>query len=363
MLEKNYHDFVTAHADDNEASPETRELLLHMADKLHEMDLRAGMKSLPPQTPTAGQVKAEADGHASNASRRDVFGVASPGPSIGPGASYVDRIARVCHEANRGYCLALGDTSQPEWNDAPEWQKDSARKGVEMHLDNEDATPQQSHESWLAQKRADGWKYGPVKNPETKEHPCFMPYDGLPIEQRAKDYIFKGVVDGMRETRRVFQSERYFEDKPRQSEEGSWTQSDEDFFQSVIRRLSETHSTQADAILWLTGFYVSGRTEAGEMTDPAVAATNYLRDAGVTIFPESELQPLKTRKPYVAPSIREIPESELTTDQLANLKVDQVTERDPSPGVGSQDPAGRTPVAGSEVLAEPGQNETAGVAS
>ena len=29
-------------------------------------------------------------------------------------------------------------------------------------------------------EEADGWKYGPVKDPEKKEHPCFVPYDDLP---------------------------------------------------------------------------------------------------------------------------------------------------------------------------------------
>lgn len=43
-------------------------------------------------------------------------------------------------------------------------------------------------------ERAAGWKYGPVKDPERKEHPCFVPYDGLPPEQRAKDYLFRAVV-------------------------------------------------------------------------------------------------------------------------------------------------------------------------
>lgn len=106
----------------------------------------------------------------------------------------VSDVARVCHEVNRQYCLATGDSSQPSWEDAPEWQKSSAVNGVRFHLDNPGASPSASHESWLAQKEAEGWKYGAVKNPETKEHPCFVPYDELPIEQRAKDYIFSSIV-------------------------------------------------------------------------------------------------------------------------------------------------------------------------
>lgn len=103
-------------------------------------------------------------------------------------------IARVAHEINRAYCASLGDTSQPAWDDAPEWQQKSAIAGVEMHLANPDATPEQSHESWLAQKLADGWTYGEVKDAENKQHPCCVPYDQLPPEQKAKDYLFRAAV-------------------------------------------------------------------------------------------------------------------------------------------------------------------------
>jgi hypothetical protein len=106
----------------------------------------------------------------------------------------ITRAAQAAHEANRVLCLALGDTSQPKWEDAPDWQKTSAEKGVEMILNNPETTPEQSHEGWLEVKRADGWKYGPVKNPETKEHPCFLPYAQLPENQRLKDEMFGLVV-------------------------------------------------------------------------------------------------------------------------------------------------------------------------
>ncbi len=109
----------------------------------------------------------------------------------------VRKIAKVCHEVNRAYCQALGDDSQPSWDSAPEWQQSSALNGVQMHLDNPNATPENSHESWLAQKAAEGWKWGPIKDAEAKEHPCFCPYAELPAEQRAKDYLFRAVVHAM----------------------------------------------------------------------------------------------------------------------------------------------------------------------
>lgn len=103
-------------------------------------------------------------------------------------------IAKICHEANRAYCESLGDDSQPAWDEAPGWQIESAMNEVYAHLHNPDFTPENSHESWLAEKVAAGWVYGKVKDPEIKTHPCCMPYSELPTEQRAKDYLFSAVV-------------------------------------------------------------------------------------------------------------------------------------------------------------------------
>lgn len=104
-----------------------------------------------------------------------------------------EKIAVVAHEVNRAYCTAIGDASQAPWADAPGWQQQSAIDGVKAHL-SAHLTPEQSHEAWLAHKAADGWKFGPVKNADTKEHPCFVPYSELPVEQRVKDYLFAAVV-------------------------------------------------------------------------------------------------------------------------------------------------------------------------
>lgn len=113
----------------------------------------------------------------------------------------LEHIAQTCHEVNRAYCAGLGDATQSPWSDAPEWQRRSAIKGVEFHLGRLNAglpaSPEASHESWLREKEAEGWTFGPVKDAEKKEHPCYVPYADLPAEQRAKDALFVGVVHGM----------------------------------------------------------------------------------------------------------------------------------------------------------------------
>lgn len=110
-----------------------------------------------------------------------------------------EQIARVCHEVNRAYCQSLGDHSQPAWEEAPQWQKDSALLGVTLHSEN-NVGPEASHESWMAQKVADGWVFGELKDPEAKTHPCIVPFSELPPAQQAKDFIFRAVVHSLRGT-------------------------------------------------------------------------------------------------------------------------------------------------------------------
>ena len=106
-------------------------------------------------------------------------------------------IAEICHLVNKAYCDAIGDLSQPRWDDAPDWQKQSAINGVRFHLEN-DVTPEQSHENWMAEKEADGWIYDDVKDAVKKTHPCLVLYHELPEEQIMKDKLFKAVVDSFK---------------------------------------------------------------------------------------------------------------------------------------------------------------------
>lgn len=108
-----------------------------------------------------------------------------------------EQIARVTHEANRAYCVALGDFSQVEWEVAPVWQQDSAIAGVAAKRANPSMTAADQHESWLAHKVTDGWVYGEVKDADAKTHPCMVPYGQLPAKQRAKDHIFGAICAAM----------------------------------------------------------------------------------------------------------------------------------------------------------------------
>ena len=107
-------------------------------------------------------------------------------------------IAQVAHEINKEYCLAIGDSSQLPWDEAPAWQKESAVLGVMFHVENPDAGPDASHNSWMKQKIDTGWKYGEVKDADKKEHPCIVPFEDLPMQQQFKDYLFRQVVHSLK---------------------------------------------------------------------------------------------------------------------------------------------------------------------
>lgn len=114
--------------------------------------------------------------------------------SITPEA--LELCARAAHEANRAYCLALGDASQLAWAAAPDWQRLSAISGAAAVV-CEDCSPEELHQRWMAQKSVTGWIYGPVKDSEKLEHPCLVQYSELPEPQRRKDALFGGVVRAM----------------------------------------------------------------------------------------------------------------------------------------------------------------------
>lgn len=102
--------------------------------------------------------------------------------------------ARLAHEVNRAYCAFLGDDSQLPWEEAPEWQKRSAILGAKAIESGDITTPGDSHRSWLEEKRADGWVFGPVKDPAKRTHPCMVEFEALPREQQLKDHIFLATV-------------------------------------------------------------------------------------------------------------------------------------------------------------------------
>lgn len=111
---------------------------------------------------------------------------------------YMTAIARVCHEANRAYCLAMGDLSAGPWDMLPEDAKEGVLSGVKAAYANPSMTPAEAHQAWMQEKTAKGWKYAPLKAPDRLEHPCLLPFDQLSKEHQAKDALFLAIVYALR---------------------------------------------------------------------------------------------------------------------------------------------------------------------
>lgn len=106
----------------------------------------------------------------------------------------IEKIAKVTHITNKAWCEVNNDYSQVEWENAPEWQRESAIDGVKFHLENKAASPSASHDNWMQQKIADGWVYGKEKDENLKTHPCIVPFSSLPKHQQIKDILFRNIV-------------------------------------------------------------------------------------------------------------------------------------------------------------------------
>ena len=53
-----------------------------------------------------------------------------------------------------------------------------------------------THEVWSAGRIADGWTYGEERDDALKKHPCLIPYDELPEEE--KDYDRETALETLR---------------------------------------------------------------------------------------------------------------------------------------------------------------------
>ena len=111
---------------------------------------------------------------------------------------YLEGIAKVCHQANKAWCEKNGDLSQKDWEQAEDWQRESAIKGVAFRINNPDSGHDAQHNSWMQEKLDDGWVYGEIKDTEKKTHPCIVPFERLPVFQRQKDALFCAIVDSLK---------------------------------------------------------------------------------------------------------------------------------------------------------------------
>jgi RyR domain len=104
------------------------------------------------------------------------------------------QIAKIALEANRSYCEQRGEMPPPAWEDASEELRESLISGVAFILHNPASHVSAQHERWCENRWAAGWKWGEVKDYDAKTHPCLIDFDLLPVEQQAKDILFRNIV-------------------------------------------------------------------------------------------------------------------------------------------------------------------------
>lgn len=120
----------------------------------------------------------------------------------------VEIIAGACHAAWYAYAVVGMGEKGNTWSNTSEEIKAFARSSVEFQLFLKDTMSVDrrailSHENWMKQLKANGWKYGPEKNVKKKTTPCMVPYENLPKSQRLKDEIF---VETFLQMRRLLDS-------------------------------------------------------------------------------------------------------------------------------------------------------------
>jgi DNA-binding transcriptional MerR regulator len=124
--------------------------------------------------------------------QRQVDRIRRPG-----GARQLDAtdIAQVIYAANREIQIIFGDPQpSPDWYDAPEYQRRESTASVIEALADSGRTPEQNHQGWMDRLHADGWTSGETKDPAGKTHPCLVPWDQLPEDQKLKDRLFIAIV-------------------------------------------------------------------------------------------------------------------------------------------------------------------------
>lgn len=109
----------------------------------------------------------------------------------------LEPIAQVVHDAIRAWSAVHGQHTIPRWADAPDWMQASTLRSVAFVLDNPDASAGDQHRQWMAQRLADGWVFGEVRDEDAKTHPMLIPFEDLPDFEIKKDLLVAAIVKAL----------------------------------------------------------------------------------------------------------------------------------------------------------------------
>lgn len=99
-------------------------------------------------------------------------------------------IAKICHEANRQYCIDNQLLTQAKWDELDPSMQESIVSGVAEVVADKKVTPAEMHQKWVDYKTKQGWKYALNFDAKLKTHPNLVPFSKLSKEEQAKDKLF-----------------------------------------------------------------------------------------------------------------------------------------------------------------------------
>ena len=75
-----------------------------------------------------------------------------------------------------------------EFNDYTPQPIDTSKIELPKELDTlVESISKNVHEVWAQTRISQGWSYGTERNDELKQHPCLVPYEQLPEEEKVYD--------------------------------------------------------------------------------------------------------------------------------------------------------------------------------
>lgn len=109
-----------------------------------------------------------------------------------PEGSLLERRTIFVYEVARLQAAATGAPIVPEpWSARDETFRAQMMANVaEQMSPDRFADPEAAHDSWWRAYEDMGWKYGPVRDPEKKEHPDMVPFAELGWRERIKDAVY-----------------------------------------------------------------------------------------------------------------------------------------------------------------------------
>lgn len=105
------------------------------------------------------------------------------------------QIAKSAHDVVNAFAESLGVSKQPSFDELDDLSKERITEAVEYLQTTKRTYAGSIHDAWINKMIGEGWTYGKTYDEEAKTHPDMIDYRSLPPLQRAKDKLFKAVVN------------------------------------------------------------------------------------------------------------------------------------------------------------------------